>query len=55
MRRFCIALLADVEPDPKKKDLYQRLAEVEDRHVEIWAELLAEHGHAPRRVPAERA
>ena len=33
----------------KKKDLYRRLAEVEDRHVEIWATLLREHGRDPGR------
>ena len=37
-------LLADAEPDPKKQDIYRRLADVEDRHLEIWAGLLAQHG-----------
>lgn len=41
-------ILADAEPDPKKRDLYLRLATVEDRHVEIWARLLSEHGIAVR-------
>ena len=41
---YLYRLLSDSEPDPKKKDLYRRLAEVEDRHVEIWAKLLAESG-----------
>src|SRR4029078_2531623 len=36
--------LSEAEPDAKKKDLYRRLAEVEDKHVEIWAGLLAQHG-----------
>jgi VIT1/CCC1 family predicted Fe2+/Mn2+ transporter len=42
---FLYRLLADAESDPAKSDIYRRLAEVEDRHVEIWANLLAEHGH----------
>ena len=46
---YLYRLLSVAEPDPKKKDLYLRLAEVEDRHVEIWAKLLAEHGRPVRR------
>src|SRR5262245_16323960 len=42
-------LLADAERDAKKKDLYRRLAEVEDRHVEVWAGLLRAHGRDPGR------
>jgi vacuolar iron transporter family protein len=45
---YLYRLLSDAEPDPKKKDLYRRLAEVEDQHVEIWAKLLAEHGRPVR-------
>ena len=41
----------DVEPDSKKRDVYTRLAAVEDRHVEIWAKLLAENGHPPPPFP----
>ncbi|HTJ21403.1 MAG TPA: VIT1/CCC1 transporter family protein, partial [Gemmatimonadaceae bacterium] len=44
---YLYRLLAAAEPDTKKSDLYRRLAEVEDRHVEIWARLLREHGHEP--------
>src|SRR5215216_2946248 len=44
---FLYRALAGVEPDAKKRDVYTRLAAVEDRHVEIWAKLLTEHGHAP--------
>jgi hypothetical protein len=44
---FLYRVLADAEADPKKKSLYTRLAAVEDRHVEIWAWLLAEHGAPP--------
>jgi VIT1/CCC1 family predicted Fe2+/Mn2+ transporter len=41
---YLYRLLSDAEPDATKKDLYRRLAEVEDRHVEIWAKLLAQYG-----------
>ena len=41
---FLYRLLADAEPDPGKQDIYRRLADVEDRHLEIWADLLARNG-----------
>jgi hypothetical protein len=41
---FLYRRLAEAEPDAAKRDIYQRLAEVEDRHVEVWAALLAQHG-----------
>lgn len=45
---YLYRLLSAAESDPRKKDVYRRLAEVEDRHVEIWAALLARHGRPPR-------
>jgi len=45
---YLYRILAAAEPDQKKKDIYSRLAEVEDRHVVVWSELLKIHGHAPR-------
>ncbi len=36
--------LASVELDAKRKDLFSRLAAVEDRHVERWEEILVEQG-----------
>jgi len=42
---YLYRLLAAAEPDAKKKDVYSRLADVEDRHVVVWADLLAKHGH----------
>ena len=41
--------LAGAELDERRRDIYQRLAQVEDRHVAIWAELLEHHGRKPRR------
>jgi VIT1/CCC1 family predicted Fe2+/Mn2+ transporter len=43
---FLYRLLADAEPDSHKQDIYRRLADVEDRHLEIWAELLAKNGRS---------
>jgi VIT1/CCC1 family predicted Fe2+/Mn2+ transporter/rubrerythrin len=37
--------LAGQEADPHRKDVYIKLAGVEERHVQIWGKLLAEHGH----------
>jgi VIT1/CCC1 family predicted Fe2+/Mn2+ transporter/rubrerythrin len=44
---YLYRLLASAEPDRAKSDLYRRLAEVEDRHVQIWERLLREHGREP--------
>src|SRR6478609_1405966 len=46
---FLYRVLADSETDAHKKDVYRRLAEVEDRHLEIWSALLAKHGRQPGR------
>jgi VIT1/CCC1 family predicted Fe2+/Mn2+ transporter len=42
---FLYRELAEAERDAHKADLYRKLAAVEDRHVEMWRKLLAEHGH----------
>jgi VIT1/CCC1 family predicted Fe2+/Mn2+ transporter len=44
---YLYRLLSEAEPDAKKKDLYRRLAEVEDRHVEVWGGLLRQHNREP--------
>lgn len=41
---FLYRILGAAEQDEKKRDLYFRLADVEDRHVTIWAKLLGDHG-----------
>jgi predicted membrane protein (TIGR00267 family) len=46
--QYLYGLLGEVEHDARKRDLYRRLSAVEKRHAEIWADLLAEHGRAPR-------
>jgi VIT1/CCC1 family predicted Fe2+/Mn2+ transporter len=53
---YLYRVLAAAEPDPHKKDIYARLAEVEDRHVVVWGDLLASNGHPPKTFkPSGRA
>ena len=44
---YLYRLLSAAETDAKKKDLYRRLADVEDRHVEVWAGLMRQQGRDP--------
>ncbi|HLA90646.1 MAG TPA: VIT1/CCC1 transporter family protein [Gemmatimonadaceae bacterium] len=46
---FLYRVLASIEPDEKKRDVFRRLAAVEDRHVTIWSELIRQHGGDPGR------
>ena len=48
---FLYRILAESESDDRKKSLYLRLAEVEDKHVKVWENLLSQHG---RRVGPHR-
>lgn len=41
---FLYRTLAELEAKPKRREVYGRLAEVEDRHTGLWRELLARHG-----------
>jgi len=43
---YLYLVLSGQEPDQKRKDVYIKLAGVEERHVQMWEKLLAEHGHA---------
>jgi vacuolar iron transporter family protein len=53
---YLYRVLSEAEADAKKKDLYRRLAHVEDRHVEVWAKLLADNGRQGLRFrPSGRA
>jgi predicted membrane protein (TIGR00267 family) len=53
---YLYRILAAAESDSKKKDIYSRLADVEDRHVVVWSELLTQHGHPPAEFrPSGRA
>jgi VIT1/CCC1 family predicted Fe2+/Mn2+ transporter/rubrerythrin len=42
---FLYRELARAERDPGRAEIYRKLAAVEDRHVEMWRQLLAENGH----------
>ncbi|HEY0556884.1 MAG TPA: VIT1/CCC1 transporter family protein [Thermoanaerobaculia bacterium] len=44
---YLYKFLSTAEKDPRKRDLYSRLAHVEDRHTKIWGDLLAAHGRRP--------
>lgn len=44
---FLYRVLADAERDAHRSGIYRRLAEVEDRHVGIWADLLRRQGQSP--------
>ncbi len=48
---FLYRLLSEAEPDAHKKDIYARLAAVEDRHVVVWGDLMAKHGHEAFSAP----
>jgi len=53
---FLYRELAAVESNPKRRDLYRKLAEVEDRHAGVWAKILAESGvEAGAARPSARA
>ena len=49
--------LAQVEQDAKRRDIYARLAEVEDKHVRQWQNLLRDAGEKvlARQQPSRRA
>jgi VIT1/CCC1 family predicted Fe2+/Mn2+ transporter len=52
---FLYRVLAESEPDQGKRSIYTKLAEVEDRHVQIWAKLLDSHGRSvSRHSPSAR-
>jgi vacuolar iron transporter family protein len=42
---YLYLVLAGQETDPQRKDVYIKLAGVEERHKQMWEKLLAEHGH----------
>jgi VIT1/CCC1 family predicted Fe2+/Mn2+ transporter len=53
---FLYRVLAEAEPAEAKRDLYRRLADVEDRHTALWRKLLADEGVAcGTPVPTRRA
>jgi vacuolar iron transporter family protein len=51
---FLYRVLAEAERQPKPRDLYLRLADVEDRHAGLWRKVLAEHGIEATTPPPSR-
>jgi VIT1/CCC1 family predicted Fe2+/Mn2+ transporter len=51
---FLYRELAQAERDTRKAELYRKLAAVEDRHVEMWRQLLADNGHQVAPPPPSR-
>jgi VIT1/CCC1 family predicted Fe2+/Mn2+ transporter len=52
---FLYRQLADLESEPKRKDLFLRLAAVEDRHILAWEALITEAGRPiPPKSPSSR-
>jgi VIT1/CCC1 family predicted Fe2+/Mn2+ transporter len=41
---FLYRVLVEAEPDPKKRDIYHRLAGIEDHHTRLWEKILADNG-----------
>ena len=53
---FLYRALAEMERDDTRRNLFARMATVEDRHVDRWAELFAQHHQAvPTHHPSRRA
>jgi vacuolar iron transporter family protein len=53
---FLYRELAALEHNPSRAELYRKLARVEDRHVEMWQELIRQEGHEPPSIaPSKRA
>ena len=48
---YLYRILADLEPEARRGQIYRQLAGVEDRHVALWRKLLTDQGHA---IPAHR-
>src|SRR5687767_11891399 len=53
---YLYRILAEAETDARRKDIYGRLAAVEDRHVVVWGDLMSKHGRTPGKFrPSARA
>jgi VIT1/CCC1 family predicted Fe2+/Mn2+ transporter/rubrerythrin len=53
---FLYRALAGVERDTKRRALFERLADVEDRHVDRWLRLFREHARdVPPHAPSRRS
>ncbi len=53
---YLYRVLAAAEPDRRRARVYERLAAVEERHTELWVEILSEHGtEVAKPAPSLRA
>ena len=53
---YLYAILAQLEKDPKKAQVFQRLHDVEEQHAAIWDRLLRQYGAPPKPFrPSTRA
>jgi VIT1/CCC1 family predicted Fe2+/Mn2+ transporter len=41
---YLYGLLATLEPDPRKREIFRKLEHVEGEHTEVWARVLGDHG-----------
>jgi VIT1/CCC1 family predicted Fe2+/Mn2+ transporter len=46
---YLYSILAGLDKDPHRSDVFRRLSEVEKRHLEIWARLIQENGGVVQR------
>src|SRR5690348_17088422 len=44
---YLYGLLAGLEPDPHKQEIFRKLEHVEGEHTEVWARVLGDHGVQP--------
>lgn len=44
---YLYGILARLEPDPKRADVFGRLRDIETEHAAIWSRLLSSHGRPP--------
>ncbi|MER3447525.1 MAG: hypothetical protein C4291_12130 [Candidatus Dadabacteria bacterium] len=53
---YLYRILASIETNEKRRDIYLQLADVEDRHIKAWKDLILEHGiKVKNHTPSARA
>ncbi len=52
---FLYGILAELEPNPRNAEIFRKLNQVEQRHTEVWTQLLGDHGvQTPTYKPTAR-
>jgi VIT1/CCC1 family predicted Fe2+/Mn2+ transporter/rubrerythrin len=51
---YLYSVIAEREPHPERRELFDRLAAVEQRHAAVWRSVLAEHGTEIAQLPPSR-